>query len=47
MKQVPNIYNNEVNRVSNQRIKRAVEYDLENYAVKKAQYQILYNWLKT
>ena len=32
-----------VSRVSNQKLKRALESDLANYAVKKAQDQIRYN----
>ena len=44
MKQVPNIYKAGVSRVSNQKLKRALESDLANYAVKKAQDQIHYKW---
>ena len=44
IKQVPNIYNAGENRVSNQMLKRALESYLANYAVKKAQDQIRYNW---
>ena len=44
IKQIPHNYNTGVSRVSNQILKRALESDLANYAVKKTQDQIHYNW---
>ena len=44
IKQVPNIYNPGVNRVSKQKLKRALKSDLANHAVKRAQDQIHYSW---
>ena len=46
IKNVPNIYNAGVKRVSNQKIRRALESDLANYPVKRAQGEI-YNWQNT
>ena len=43
IKNAPNIYSTGVKRVSNKRIKRALESDLANYAVKSVQKE-LYNW---
>ena len=37
---MPNIYNPGVDRISNQRIKRALESDLAKYAVKKLRTKI-------
>ena len=42
IKQTLNIYNAGVNKISNKK-KKALESDLENYAVKKSQNK-LYNW---
>ena len=42
-KNVPNIYNAGVKTISNQKIRKALESDLANYAVKRAHGEI-YNW---
>ena len=43
IKETPAIYNADVKRIKNNKIKSVLGLDLTNYAVKKAQVQ-LYNW---
>ena len=43
IKNVPNIYSAGVDKISNRKIKRALESNLVNYAVNRAQKE-LYNW---
>ena len=43
IKNIPSAHNTGVERISNKKIKRALESDLANYAVGRAQKE-LYNW---
>ena len=43
IKNVPNIYSTGVNKISNKKIKRVLESNLADFAVKRAQKEI-YNW---